>query len=174
MLEISIIIAALYFIIINKVNGTNMVISQAVLIIIAIFPFLLEILNLIIGRKENEKKQKDFSPRIPGAKGAFLRLVITFGCLPYKAYISLKAITKTLYRCLISKKHLLEWITSEEAEKQSKGDLFSYYRQMIINVILGGLLVIFYPNVVGLLIGSLWTIMPLIMCEISKEKRKKE
>lgn len=172
LLEISVIIAALYFIIINKVNGTNMVISQSALIIIAIFPFVLEFLNLIIGRKENEKKQKDFSPRIAGAKGAFLRLVITLGCLPYKAYTSIKAIGKTLYRCLISKKHLLEWTTSEEAEKLSKGDLFSYYRQMIINVLLGGLLAIFYPNIAGLLIGILWIIMPLIMCEISKEKKK--
>ena len=173
LLEFSIISAAIYFLIINKINGENIVFIQTFLIIIAVFPFILEFFNLIIGKKENEKKQKDFSPRIAGGKGAFLRLILTLGCLPYKAYISIKAIVKTLYRCMFSKKHLLEWTTSEEAEKQSKGDLFSYYRQMLANVIVGALLVIFYPNLIGLIIGILWIITPFIMCEISKEKKFK-
>jgi len=173
LLEISIITASLYYIIINKTCGQNIAFIQTLLIIIAVFPFVLEFFNLIIGKKENERKQKDFSPRIAGAKGALLRLLLTFGCLPFKAYTSIKAIIKTIYRCLISKKHLLEWTTSEEAEKQSKGDLFSYYRQMLVNVTFGALLIIFYPNAIGLIIGSLWAITPFVMCKISKEKKVK-
>ena len=34
-----------------------------------------------------------------------------------------------------SKKKLLEWMTSEEAEKASKDDVLSYYKNMYINVI---------------------------------------
>ena len=98
---------------------------------------------------------------------------MTFGCLPYKAYISIKAIIKTIYRCLISKKHLLEWTTSEEAEKQAKGDLFSYYRQMLVNTVFGALLIMFYPNLIGIIIGIIWIITPFVMCKISKEKRAK-
>ena len=171
LVEISIIVASIFFIIISKTNGENIAFIQSILIIIAVFPFILEFINLIIGKKENEKKQKDFSPRIAGAKGAFLRLLLTLGCLPYKAYTSIKAIVKTLYRCMISKKHLLEWTTSEEAEKQSKGDLFSYYKQMLINLILGVLLIIFYPNLPGIIIGTLWIATPFGMCLISKEKQ---
>ncbi len=33
--------------------------------------------------------------------------------------------------------HLLEWTTSEEAEKQAKSGLISYYNQMAINVLSG-------------------------------------
>ena len=55
--------------------------------------------------------------------------------MPYKAYISLKAIGKTLYRILITHKNLLEWTTSEEAEKLSKTDFISYYKSMFINIV---------------------------------------
>jgi len=38
--------------------------------------------------------------------------------MPNKAYMCLKSVSKTLYRLTISHKNLLEWTTSEEAEKQ--------------------------------------------------------
>ena len=37
----------------------------------------------------------------------------------------------------ISKKHLLEWTTSEEAEKNSKTTVVSYYNQMCVNFLAG-------------------------------------
>ena len=40
--------------------------------------------------------------------------------MPYKAYTSLKAIVKTMYRVKVTHKNLLEWTTSEEAEKMAK------------------------------------------------------
>ena len=70
-------------------------------------------------------------------QGAILRGIITLACLPYKAYVSAKAIIKTLYRVFYSNSHLLEWTTSEEAEKQAKSNLISYYNQMSINVLAG-------------------------------------
>ena len=50
--------------------------------------------------------------------------------MPNKAYMCLKSVSKTLYRLTISHKNLLEWTTSEEAEKQAKTDLISYYKNM--------------------------------------------
>ncbi|MBR3003152.1 MAG: hypothetical protein IKF38_06355 [Clostridia bacterium] len=171
LLEISLIIGFIYLAIIGYAMEKSVWGLQLVLGVISILPFILEFLNLIIFKKEGEKKQKDFSPRIAGAKGAFLRLILTLGCLPYKAYVSLKAIAKTLYRCKISKKHLLEWTTSEEAEKQSKGDLFSYYKQMLINVIAGIVLFFVYKN--AFVLSILWVVAPYLMCKISKEKVQK-
>ena len=40
--------------------------------------------------------------------------------LPHKAYVLLNAIVKTIYRLKISKQNMLEWQTSEEAEKQAR------------------------------------------------------
>ena len=63
--------------------------------------------------------------------------ILTLGCVPYKAYVELTSICKTIYRLTISHKHLLEWMTSEEAEKQSKTTFGNYYKMMLSNVILG-------------------------------------
>ena len=186
LLEISVLVSFLYLTFINCIfngemkkfyglniqNGNNNIfIVQIILAVTIIVPFILELLNLIILKKEGEKKQKEFSPRISGVRGAMGRLVLTLGCLPYKAYISLKAITKTLYRMIISKKHMLEWVTSEEAEQIAKCDLFSYYKQMVVNVIGGIILFLIYKNAV--IISLIWIFTPYIMCMISKDKIKK-
>ena len=144
---------------------------------IIIYPFLLELLNLAFSRKEGEKKQKTFTPHIVGFKGAIYRAILTLGCVPYKAYISLISICKTLYRLIISHKHLLEWMTSEEAEKQSETTITTYYKMMFINVILGGILIastIFYYNWLLTIIGILWIITPFVMYKISLNSEKTE
>ena len=118
----SIIIAFVYLYIINSIYKQAVVGAIVCLVITVIIPFIIEIFNNLIGRKENERIQKTFTPKITGIKGAILRAIITFACLPYKAYISLKAIIKTMYRMKVTHKNLLEWTTSEEAEKSSKTD----------------------------------------------------
>ena len=142
---------------------------------IAIYSFLLEIFDLAFSRKEGEKKQKTFTPYIAGFKGAIYRAILTIGCLPHKAYVQLVAIIKTIYRLTISHKHLLEWMTSEEAEKQSQTSLTNYYKMMIPNIILGGGLIIISIlnyNLVLICIGILWLITPFFMYKISLVKQK--
>ena len=172
LIEISILIAVIYCNYIGISKAKPVFLSIAILLGISIFPYLLELLNICIFKKEGEQKQKTFTPKIGGLKGAFYRAILTLGNLPYKAYISLKSILKTLYRVIISKKHLLEWTTSEEAEKQAKTDLVSYYNQMAINVLLGivsigiGLL---KSSVLAVIIGAFWAIIPVMAWYISKQ-----
>ena len=136
---------------------------------IVIYPFVLEILTLAFSRKEGEKKQRTFTPHIAGVKGAIYRAILTVGCVPYKAYVELKAICKTIYRVNISHKHLLEWMTSEDAEKQSKTTFENYYKMMAINVIFGILAILLgFDRWLLTIIGVLWITIPYIMCEISK------
>ena len=169
MLEIATIIAFIYVSIINIVLDINVLSAQIFLGITVIFPFLLELLNIAIGKKEGETNIKDFSPKISGVEGAIYRLFLTLGCLPYKAYCSLKAISKTLYRCLVTKKHLLEWTTSEEAEKQTKQDIVTYYKQMAINVIFSVVIFLVYKS--ALPFAIIWAITPFLMYYISNDKK---
>ena len=168
--EISIIILLLIEILQQK-----SVCSMALTLGIVIIPFLLEILNLAFSRKEGEKKQKTFTPHVAGFKGAIYRAILTLGCLPYKAYVELVAIIKTIYRKTISHKYLLEWLTSEEAEKQSITNIRTYYKMMFPNILLGILAIIvglIKYNILLTTVGSLWIIIPYIMCQISKEPKK--
>ena len=137
LLEISVLISIIYAIFLSKISNINIGNFVTILIVSIILPFLLEIINHFIFKKEGERKQKTFTPKIAGLKGAMLRLIITLGCLPYKAYISIKSIIKTIYRLGISHSHLLEWTTSEEAEKQAKSTAIAYISQMLSNIIIG-------------------------------------
>ena len=167
--EISIIIGIVYFLILQNILKINQRGKIYFLCFIAIWSIILEIVNQIIFKKDGEQKQKDFTPKIGGYRGKIYRAILTLGCIPYKAYVHLKSIAISVYRMVVTKKHLLEWTTSEEAEKISKTDLFSYYKIMFINVVLAGLLLTqkFY------ILGILWIITPFLMYYISIEKEKK-
>lgn len=175
LLEASIVVAGIYATIMGMLNGRKATGIIWTLVVVAIFPFLLEFLNMLIFKKEGEQKQKNFTPKISGVKGIFLRAVLTLGCLPYKAYMSAKAIVKTSYRKHISKKHLLEWMTSEEAEKQAKSSIGSYYNQMAINVLIGlisiGIGIAKYSITLTIL-GFWWAFTPFAMWYISRELNK--
>ncbi len=178
LLEIAIIVALIYTYIIQNIYTTKLLAVEITLVGIIILPFLLELWNYCIGKKEGEEEQKKFSPKITGIKGILYKSIITIACIPYKAYISLKAIIKTLYRTICTQKHLLEWTTSEEAEKQAKTDLISYYKNMVSNIIIGAITITFFiinkeNNILILVLGILWIIAPFIMWHISKEKKEK-
>ena len=163
--EILSIIGLFYF---NK----NTAIQILLLLIIAI-PHILDIINYVIFKKEGEKYQKTFARKISCTKGAIYRAIIAIGTLPYKAYISIASIAKAIYRSTISHKNMLEWTTSEEAEKQAKTDIVSYYKAMAINVILGTILIIIaslQKSILEAVLGALWIIMPFIMYYISKQQ----
>ena len=175
--EIAILISAVYFCILGMVFNLKIYGYLVLLGVISVIPFLIEIANNIIFKKQGEHKQSTFTPKIGGILGAVLRAILTFGCLPYKAYISFKSISKTIYRMCYSKKNLLEWVTSEEAELVSKNDIFSYYKNMYFNVLFGIIEIIFgfFSLCLGIgLAGILHILIPYIMCKISKENENKQ
>ena len=175
--ELSILVAIIYINIIGFLYNINILGIDLIFVLIEISPYILEFFNYLIAKKEGEEKQKTFTPKISGLKGICLRTIISLGCVPYKAYCSLKAICKTLVRLCITHKNLLEWTTSEEAEKSCKNDLISYYKNMFINSLAGIIAIIIYckdKSILALFLGILWIITPIIMYYISKEKTKKK
>ena len=174
--EILLLIGIIYLSVLEQIYSINLFSVICFLVFILIFPFVLEIANVIILKKEGEQKQATFTPKINGLKGSIIRAILTLGCIPYKAYISCISICKTIYRKYISHINMLEWMTSEDAEKLSKTDVTSYYKIMAVNSLLGIISLIYSINkfsILGLLISILWIITPLLMCYISKEKSKK-
>ncbi len=179
LIEIMVIISFILFVILGKVYQFEMYSLIIISMIPVVMPYILEVFNTMLVKKEGEHKQKKFSPRISGYKGIGLRILITIGVLPYKAYVSCAAIVKTLYRKWISHKRLLEWMTSEEAEKQAKNDVMSYVKQMWFNIALGilslGLALTnkgFGDFIIQTMLGILWIFTPFIMWYISKEKKE--
>ena len=174
--ELIIIISLIYINIIDLFFNIPIGKFVSLLFISAVIPSILEIVNRILFKKDEETIQKTFTKTISGVKASIIRGLLTILSLPDKAYFSLIAIYKTIYRKLVSKKHFLEWLTSEEAEKTAKKDLKSYYQNMLPNVILGALtlclLFFIKQNIYSIflfIISMLWLIAPAVFWYISKE-----
>ena len=142
---------------------------------------ILDILNFIIFKEGKSTSfiyaHKSLNPSISAIKSSILRGILELGFLPHKIYIALNSIIKTLYRTKISKTNLLEWLTAEEAEKQAKTDLISYYKFMYVNLVFGVLSLVFgiFENqIIAILFGTIWLIAPVFAWHISKESKKQK
>lgn len=150
-------------------------ISLSIALISIMMPTIIDIINKIIFRKEGNKYQKNFEPTINSFVASLLRGIIALAVLPDKAYMSLDAMVRSIYRIKVSNKHLLEWTTSEDAEKLSKNDLKSYYKNMLANIIFGILIILASrKNILLISIGALWLIAPTFMWYISRKEKQKE
>lgn len=147
----------------------------AVLVLSVFIPIIID----VILKKEYLPNQKEFTPYITGIKGSFVAGIINFSFLPYKAYISADAIIRAIYRLAFSKQNLLEWTTSEEAEKSSAVRLNQYINLMKINS-LAGIISLIWMTILNINLGIiimmlasiLWIIAPVIAWYISQEKEE--
>lgn len=176
LLEITAFINIIFLLLLNTFIDAKISSALIVSILSIIIPTVLDYINYIVFKQEGMKKQKSFSNSISGLQASFFRGIIEFLVLPYKAYISLTAIIKTIYRMKVSHKYLLEWTTSEQAEKQAKNEMKNYYFSMIINVIIGILIIVFGILYIPLaiILGISWIVAPVICWYISKEKHTEE
>ena len=176
-LESSVLVAFFIMILLKIIFDINVLPIGVVLFIAVTIPYLLEILNKIVFKKDGEAGQKTFVKSQSTLKNSLIKLFLTLAILPDKAYMSVNAECTSLYRMIVSKKHLLEWVTAEEAEKNSKNALKNYYYNMLPNVISAIILLvisgisnidIIYKTIL-LIIATVWFIAPLIMYCISKQ-----
>ncbi len=179
LIEISAIILFFLSILIKGIYDIPVSYLIIIAILSIIMPSIMEILDVIVFKKDGRATKKTFSPVISGIKGSFIRLALTLSFWIDKAYVSANAIIKTIYRKCISKKHLLEWTTSEEAEKISKNTVSSYLGSMWFSVVLAIILAT-YSDILGNLgiiiltniLGICWILSPIISRMISLEKEK--
>ncbi|HEX2612978.1 MAG TPA: glucoamylase family protein, partial [Fibrobacteria bacterium] len=60
----------------------------------------------------------------------FGQILLGLAFLPYDAFVSLDAITRTLFRMLVTRRKLLEWRPSREAERAIRTDLPTFFGTM--------------------------------------------
>ena len=147
------------------------------LVISILISTLLDIINRIVYKKEGQSYQRTFYDRIPSLVASILRGVLALMALPDKACYFLNAISKSIYRVFVSKKHLLEWTTSEDADKLAKTDLLSYYINMKANIIVGTIALIYsliLSKIFLFALSIIWLIAPLVFWYISKKQNKKD
>ncbi len=110
--------------------------------------------------------------------------VFELACLPYEAWFSLDAIVRTLWRMLVTRRHLLEWNPSSEVERQlarsGGSDLAASVRAMWIApaIALAGVGALLATDPAALSVASpillLWFASPAIAWWISRPITRRE
>lgn len=153
----------------NKKLGLEVILWSGLALLIS---YLLDIVNYIVFKESNIEgavyAYKKFSNDMKNSTISFIRMILNVLFLPYEAWKNLDAICKSLYR-MKTKTKLLEWVTAEDADKNAKTDLSSYFVQMKANVILG-ILVLFLGNWVATIFGILWILAPIAAWFISLDR----
>lgn len=136
-----------------------------ILFLAVMIPLLFNITDFVVTPKN----------KLIGTIKSFKQVLLIISFIPYQAYTMVCAIIKTLYRVFISKKHMLEWETSDEADKAVKGTLNYYYSKMWFSTVCGIIFMIiaFKGGLAIFLItyalSILWILAPLIAWNISKK-----
>ncbi len=108
--------------------------------------------------------------------------ILTVAFLPYDAVISLDAVTRTLWRLIFTRRHLLEWQTANDVECQNNDHLQSFFAAMwsapMLAVGLSALLFVMGnpASLITFCFLALWVVSPAIAWWISQpleEKREK-
>ena len=143
-----------------------------------LFPLISSTMGYIFSGGLFRDKIKSYIPIIIGLKALLYQAGLTFLFLPYQAYSMVKAASLTLWRVYVSRKNMLEWITSADSDANQNESLSGYYGKMhasIWEALTVALLVIrFHPQltIAGVLLFVAWSVSPCIAYHISKDYEK--
>ena len=104
----------------------------------------------------------------------FVRLPVVLACLPYEASYSLHAIAITLWRTVISRRHLLQWQPFSEVDQSLPDSMLAEWRRMAIAplfaTIVGVAIFVVHPTAMPIAapILLLWWLSPALMAWLGK------
>lgn len=100
------------------------------ILLISGLPFVLENTTNSLRKAKDQSWILHFWDVLEKSIHQFKQVVFALIVLPYESYISVKAICITLWRLTLSKKHLLQWQTSADAEQKAVNTQLRFYRRM--------------------------------------------
>ena len=147
--------------------------DRACSLAIVALPGLLSLVVELLRKPEQLPWPMHLRGMLASAKRTLGQIGLTLAFLPNDAFLSLTAIGRTLWRVLITRRHLLEWVTSGEVARSARTDLAGSYAAMWFApaIALGGAvsLGLMQPAhwVVALPFFVLWLVAPWIAWWIS-------
>ena len=146
---------------------------------IVILPVVSYIMQIFYVQDKNSKNLRYYNIMAFGYQAFVLRSISVFTSIPYNAYLYLNSFITALYRMLISKRHLLQWLTAEDAVKQTDTSFKNHVKQFWFNYVFVFLCIIvnlLYPThiVENILIVLLFLIAPFVTYVISLDLKDKE
>lgn len=137
---------------------------------VIVMPFIFRITDFVVTPKY----------RLSGTFKSFEQLFLIAAFIPFQCFFMIDAIFITIYRLCISRKHLLEWKSSDNLENLYKNSFKSYLKRMWISPVMGLLVLYlsFFTNPVifiyNIVFAVLWICTPYIAYYISRDIPQKE
>ncbi len=138
-------------------------------------PLALSLLTQIFSGGLKPDSIKRHLPGFFGIKASIFQFLLGIAFLPYQAYMALDAIVVTLTRVFVTKKNMLEWVTSADADRVQPNSLKSYLSTMglsaAVGIFIASLSYIFKPEslTTSIVLLLAWLSSPIIACLISKD-----
>jgi len=101
-----------------------------VVVSILLLPALLSSLVDLVRKPEQLRWLMHMRGAAAKAGRALVEMALTLVMLPHNAFLSLDAISRTLFRVLVTRKGLLEWRTSSDVARSARLDLAGSFRAM--------------------------------------------
>ena len=107
-------------------------------------------------------------------RGNVVQVALSIVCIAHQAYLKIDAVTRTIYRKIISRKNLLEWTTAAQSEKENPHDQISFlhlmWTAMLLSVVSFALILWFRPNALPIAAPFLlaWFISPFVAHRVSR------
>ena len=103
--------------------------SAFVLVAIAV-PALIPLLTAILPRRLGLAMRMHLASVGADLQLAASQILLLVAFLPHQAWVMAEAILRTLFRLMISRRNLLEWVTASQAKVSPRLDVIGFYRQM--------------------------------------------
>ena len=133
-----------------------------------IFPMISGIISIfMISSFQNVSKR--FSSKVmTGIWRNIFGAAFDISALAYRAFISLDAVLRSVFRMFVTKRKMLSWVTASEGEMQLKGFAL-YIKKMFMSSLLGLAFVIFAPYGAFKILGLTWLFFPVIAYIMGRE-----
>ncbi len=151
-------------------SGPGLGLCAALGVLALASPLVLTCAELLV-RHDGSGRARYQSGVISGAAGVMLRTAVRLLLLPAEAWVSVRAAATALWRMLVTKKRLLAWVTSSEAERRHGNTLAVNYRRLLACPILGALALIPVRTPLLAAAGILWLFTPAYAWALSRQIR---
>ena len=126
-------------------------------------PIVFFILGQITKLPRFGKRYHYYATLMRGFRVIIYRSMVQFALLPKEAWMYTDALIRACYRMWFSHKNLLNWITSDEAAKSTKGTLGDYIAKFWFNYVASAIMIVLFI----ISSGSVMDLLAMLFCVIS-------
>ena len=166
------------------IGKNNPLIYLLIVLIVVSTPIFFYLISKVLYKYKFSRYVRYYMTLIRGIGVVINKSIIVLSILPKEAFLNLDAIVRAIYRMFVSKKNLLNWITSEDAEKMTKNTLNSYIYNFRINFIVSLFFILgtwyfktdqtYVYLIVASFIALLWCLAPFRMYRLGKKLKTDE